>query len=282
MEAVLALVFVVGLGAGRGLRVLTPWVANVKAAGIPFRWPWLENTTGAALALVAGVAPRAPWFVLALLLLAVTATDAHCKLIPNRVTYPGAAIGLLFSMLSSADVAGFLSQADLVHRLGLAGDLAGLALGAMGAAVGFLVLEIVRRAMGAVVGMEVLGMGDSKLLLMIGAFLGPQMVLLSLAPALLFGIGLGVPYTKLAKTPHLPFGPALAFGGYSTMLFGKEIAVGWVWATRLAQDAPPAVHIVLSLVLLGVAIGLLVRVRRRRREYTEQIEQEYDQFEQRD
>ena len=169
-----------------------------------------------------------------------------------------------------------------MHTLGLGGALAGFLLGAMGAAVGFLLLEIVRRAMGAVVGMEVLGMGDSKLLMMVGAFLGPQMVLLSLAPALLFGIGFGVPYTKLAKTPHLPFGPALAFGGYGTMLFWKEIAGGWTAFMRLAQDAPPAVRIVLSLVLLAVAIGLLMRVRRRRREYTEQIEQEYDQLEERD
>lgn len=266
-----------GLVAGHVLRRAAPWLANVKSEKMPFRWPWLEVLAALALIPVTG-----PWILFTLLLLAITATDFHVKLIPDRVSYPGAAAGLACSALFPDAICGFLNHDVLLRVAGLdAGTMGGLALGVAGAAAGFGVLEAFRRGVGAIVGMEVMGMGDSKLLLMMGAFLGPSMILLSLVPALTAGIVLGYPYTKLAKTPHLPFGPALALGGYVTLLWGGAILDAWFGLILSARSMSPKASGALSLVLMGVAIALLLRVRRRRAEYTRQIEEDYDQLDER-
>jgi leader peptidase (prepilin peptidase)/N-methyltransferase len=263
-----------GLVAGHVLRRATPLLAGVKSDGMPFRWPWLEIVGAVAFAVVAWRAALPPWFLLTALLVAITGTDFHVKLIPNRITYPGTVLGLAASAIWPAGITGALDQGALVGS--------GLALGLLGAAAGFLLLELFRRGVGAVVGMEVLGMGDSKLLLMVGAFLGPVVVLLSIVPALLCGIVLGIPYTRIAKTPHLPFGPALALGGYLTMLFGAWIRDAWLGLGASARELSPKATGGLALLLLAIAVGLLLRVRRRRAEYTRMIEEDYERLEERD
>jgi leader peptidase (prepilin peptidase)/N-methyltransferase len=272
-----------GLVLGHLVRRGAAWLAGVKGSGLPFKWPWLEAVSAAAFAVVAWLAPAPPWFILTALLVGITGTDFLAKLIPNRITFPGTAIGIVASAVWPGAVAALLGQERLLDAIGLAPNLlGGLVLGVLGAAAGFLVLEIFRRGVGAIVGMEVLGMGDSKLLLMAGAFLGPYAILLSIVPALVSGIVLGVPYTKLAKTPHLPFGPALALGAYLTLLFGAEILDAWLGLGQAAVSMSPKARAWTMLILFGVAIWLLVRVRRRREEYTRQIEEDYDRLEERD
>lgn len=272
-----------GLVLGHLARRGAAWLAGVKGDGLPFKWPWLEAFTGAAFAVVAWLAPAPPWFLLTALLAGITGTDFLAKLIPNRITFPGTAIGVVASAVWPAGIADLLGQQRILDALGVApGLLGGLVLGVLGAAAGFLVLEIFRRGVGAIVGMEVLGMGDSKLLLMAGSFLGPLAILLSIVPALACGIVLGVPYTKLAKTPHLPFGPALALGAYLTLLFGEEILDAWLGLGDAARSMSRKGMAWTALILLGVSIWLLLRIRRRREEYTRMIEDEYDRLEERD
>jgi leader peptidase (prepilin peptidase)/N-methyltransferase len=273
----------VGVLTGHALRRMTPWLAGVKGSEVPFSWPWLEILAALACVAVSVDTERGPWFPFALLLLAVTATDFHVKLIPNRITFPGTAIGLLLSTVAWNDICGFLNHADLLDAFGLsAGAMGGLVLAILGAAVGFGLLEGFRRLIGRLVGMEVMGMGDSKLLMMAGAFLGPSMVLLSLVPAMLCGLVLGLVYTRLAGTPHLPFGPALALGAFLTLFFGQDILDLWVGLGEAIRSLPRGANLVVMAVLFVIAILLLRRVRRRRAEYSRKIEEEYDKLEERE
>ena len=66
-----------------------------------------------------------------------------------------------------------------------------------------------------------MGLGDVKLLAMIGAFLGPWGVLETIVTASLLGLGLGLVYAAVTRKLNAPFGfgPAIAAGALLALLF---------------------------------------------------------------
>jgi leader peptidase (prepilin peptidase)/N-methyltransferase len=129
------------------------------------------------------------------LLLGLIFTDAETKLLPDKLTLPGLALGLLFSLLvpvhdlASQFLPGVINlpvSADLTSRLfSLLDSLLGAALGASfiyGAGAVYL------RWRGA----EGMGFGDVKLMAMVGAFLGMKLTILTIFAASLVGSLFGV------------------------------------------------------------------------------------------
>jgi leader peptidase (prepilin peptidase)/N-methyltransferase len=94
----------------------------------------------------------------------------------------------------------------------------GLATGLAGALAGMVMLRGVRFLFGVGRGVEGMGVGDADLMMMAGAFVGWQPVVVaffvSVFPALLFGV---VQLLRKGDQP-LPFGPALAAGVLVTLL----------------------------------------------------------------
>ena len=193
------------------------------------------------------------WYLLAPLLVAITQTDLRAKLIPDRVTFPGTVAGLLLALPGT-------------HALGMA---------LAGAAVGFLVLEGFRRLMGRIATMEVMGMGDSKLLMMCGAFLGPRLILLSILPGVLIGLVFGIAYTRLAKSPHFPFGPCLGLGAFLTGLFPDEIRNALLALPLRIQGLGPVARLSILAACVVALVVVLRRLRRRAAQYTRAIEEDY-------
>ena len=128
--------------------------------------------------------------VFGFLVLGLIFTDAETKLLPDKLTLPGIALGLLFSLLVPVkDVASqFLPavvnlpfSAEIATRLFYVLDsLLGAALGASfiyGAGAAYL------RWRGA----EGMGFGDVKLMAMVGAFLGIKLTILTIFTASLAG-----------------------------------------------------------------------------------------------
>lgn len=124
------------------------------------------------------------------LLLGLIFTDAETKLLPDKLTLPGLALGLVFSLIVPInDVAtqflpGILNlplSTDLAeHLFSLLDSLLGAALGASfiyGAGAAYL------RWRGA----EGMGFGDVKLMAMVGAFLGMKLTILTIFTASLAG-----------------------------------------------------------------------------------------------
>jgi leader peptidase (prepilin peptidase)/N-methyltransferase len=128
--------------------------------------------------------------VFGFLLLGLIFTDAETKLLPDKLTLPGLAIGVFFSLLVPVhDVASqFLLpvvnlplSADLAARgFSLFDSLLGAALGASfiyGAGAAYLRWR----------GTEGMGFGDVKLMAMVGAFLGIKLTVFTIFAASLVG-----------------------------------------------------------------------------------------------
>jgi leader peptidase (prepilin peptidase)/N-methyltransferase len=139
--------------------------------------------------------------VLVVLLVPCSLIDLERRIIPNRITGPG-------------------SLAAVV--LGLALDPGGEPTRLLWAVIagGFLLITALARPSG-------MGMGDVKLLAMMGLFLG-RPVLVALLVALLGSVVTGVVLARrqgvrAARKTGLPFGPYLAAGGIVAALAGAQL-----------------------------------------------------------
>ncbi len=126
--------------------------------------------------------------VFTFLLLGLIFTDAETKLLPDALTLPGLALGLLFSLfVPVADVMTRLLPVTVTlppwvswHLLSLADSLVGAAVGATFIYAAGALYKLARNVEG-------MGFGDVKLMAMVGAFLGPKLTLLTLFAASLIG-----------------------------------------------------------------------------------------------
>lgn len=164
-------------------------------ARIPLRYPLVEILTGVLFVWAPGAgdpALVASRILLLSLLLALAVTDWERMVLPDALTLPGAALGLLLS--------GPRSDLDLASS-------------AAGALLGGTLLLSLRALWLRFRGIEAVGLGDVKLLLLIGAFLGPSAGLGAVALAAALGVLAGGPLLLLGRIQRdtaLPFGTLLA------------------------------------------------------------------------
>lgn len=278
------------LGAGHLLRRAAPALVGLKERRLPFAWPWLELSAGVLGWLIGsgvdGAPPGAAWplVALTLLLLAACATDYLVKLIPDLLVFGGLAIGLALSAAFPGLILGQPLHDILLAGWGLGASsapLAGLALAVAGALVGFALLELVRRLAGLAAGLEVMGMGDSKLLMMVGAFTGPFGALATLALSFLVGVVHGAIAAAVTRQPHAPFGPAIAAAAWLHLFGGALVVELWERFQLFVLTLSPAWLAAGYAVLLACVVLLILRVRRRAAEYEEIIEADYRDIEER-
>ncbi len=206
-----------------------------------------------------GVIPVEAWgyFVHHALLFAFLLMASLCDLdrreIPLAITLPGTFLGLLSTTLhpwpwpESAAAVSTLPEATSWASLELAGKIPlglvpwpvwgplpdwlpagswqlGLATGLGGIVVALVLLRAVRFLAGAGMGKEALGLGDADLMMMVGSFLGWQLVLAGFFAGVLVTLALLLPVMIIrglrgaTEELTLPFGPGLALGSWLTWL----------------------------------------------------------------
>jgi prepilin peptidase CpaA len=181
-----------------------------------------------------------PFLVLEIAALIVVSTGAICDLkthkIPNRLTFPAAAVGIVMQALY------FLSWSSGRDRLLCLA--AGAATGILGWIVGVLVMSVTKLFL------RQFGHGDTKLLAALGTFLGPWLVLIVyLYYGLCFGVfsvykmASAVPWQQLwissemkkagvempvnldeltrTRKELIPVAPFIALGTFCCVLFEK-------------------------------------------------------------
>jgi len=111
-------------------------------------------------------------------------------------------------------------------------DLASAVIGAM---AGYLSLWLVYWGFKLVTGKEGMGFGDFKLLAMLGAWLGWQLLPIVILLSSFSGALIGLSLIALGrdKDRPIPFGPYLAVAGWLALIWGDELTQQYFQLTNL-------------------------------------------------
>lgn len=210
-----------GCGAAIRIRDNIPLLSFVWLRGrcrrcgmrISWRYPAVELATGLGFVLCfwhfgPGVPALAgALFICSMIVLA--AIDVEHYLLPDRITLPGIAAGLLLQPW-------------------IPGVTLGSALG--GAALGGGLLLAVTAVWYLLRDEEGMGLGDAKMLTMVGAFLGWKAMLVALFVAFFAGALVGVAMMARGGGPktRLPFGALLAGAATAALFFGRPVAQAYL------------------------------------------------------
>lgn len=178
------------------------------------RYPLVELLTGVLSMVVAwhyGFGwPAAGVLLVTWALIALSLIDADTQLLPDSIVLPMLWLGLI------------------ANSFGLLTDMHSALWGAI---AGYLSLWSVYWLFKLITGKEGMGYGDFKLLAMLGAWGGWQVLPLTILLSSLVGAILGIIILKSRGAAHstpLPFGPYLAIAGWIAIIWGE-----WITATYL-------------------------------------------------
>ena len=190
--------------------------------------------------------------VFSFLVLGLIFTDADTKLLPDALTIPGIWIGLLLSPFTPVNgIVSLLRMAGMPTIPAWGGSLINAAAGALlGAGFIYIVGEVWYRLRG----IEAMGFGDVKLMAMVGAFVGPKLVLMTILFGSFFGSVAGIWMALAAKRKRMrrwkhaepavaearaqramdvmmrrfpvPFGVFLGMGALLSAFFGHDL-IAW-------------------------------------------------------
>jgi leader peptidase (prepilin peptidase)/N-methyltransferase len=162
-------------------------------------------------------------FPLIAILVAVTFIDLDHRIIPNVLSIPGAAFGLVTSFLDSR--LGF----EPLTTFGLVSPPSSEILTAVvrsteGIFLGYALFYGLARSYELATGRAGLGGGDVKLLTLIGAFLGPMGVIITIFVSSILGSVVGIAWALMTRRKNLlsaaiPYGPFLVVGSLYYYLF---------------------------------------------------------------
>jgi leader peptidase (prepilin peptidase)/N-methyltransferase len=198
--------------------------------GISYRYPLVELLTAGFFAWIVwqlGLTVGAAKFcILVAMLIALMFTDLEERILPDEFTLGGLLAGLAFSPFipvpdTTAQVVLWLMGIHLPDRaMSAAESLFGAVLPAGTLWVGGWLFEKFRHKEG-------LGLGDVKMMAMVGAFLGVRGALLTLIAGSLAGSIIGMIYIKATKQDmgsyQLPFGTFLAAAGIFAAMAGPKV-----------------------------------------------------------
>ncbi len=205
---------------------------------ISARYPAVELLTALLFVVVTwryGLTAALPFdlaFVSALV--ALIFIDAEHMILPNAITYPGIAFVLLARIVVPY-LTGDPPFDDLPGLLG--GSLAGLSIwaaslggGLIGALIGGGSLWLMGWTWEKLRGIEAMGLGDVKMMFMVGAYLGWRLTILTIFLGVLTGSLIGILLMLWQRRKDmqflLPFGVFLGIGAIVALLVGTRI-VEW-------------------------------------------------------
>ncbi len=184
---------------------------------ISLRYPAIEILSGVTAVVIAvyfGISIQTfAAIILSWSLICLSMIDYDHHLLPDDITLPLLWLGLILNTF------GFFT--NIYSSL-------------FGAVFGYLSLWIVYISFKILTGKEGMGHGDFKLLAMLGAWLGWQMLPVIIIISSLAGALIGVSmilFKSHDRSMPIPFGPYLAISGWITLIWGQYITSAYInWA----------------------------------------------------
>jgi leader peptidase (prepilin peptidase) / N-methyltransferase len=203
-------------------------------AAISWRYPLVELATGCCFAFVVGMLgltlPALKYCIYSAILIDLIATDLEERILPDEFTLGGTVIGLvLAAFVPVPGLIGWLLPAGTAPRWISVAEAA-LAAGFMSGviwSIGWVYQKIRHR--------EGMGLGDVKMLAMMGAFVGLQETLLTVILASVLASVIGLLYiffTHKDTSYELPFGTFLGAAALFMALYGNVFSD---WYSRLGH-----------------------------------------------
>jgi leader peptidase (prepilin peptidase)/N-methyltransferase len=211
------------------------------------RYATVEVLTGAIFAwaayvqLYSGTLPegwqRAVWFGvqsgIASALIVCTFIDLEFTILPDEITLWGIVLGLIVGT-AFPFIYDVTLKTPMVQLIGSMTSprfnndhFLGLVLAAMGAVAGGGLIWLIGVLGKLVFRKEAMGFGDVKLMAFLGAFLGPQAIIMSLFLAVFLGAFFGIGKLILVrKMGYVPFGPFLSAGALVMVFAARHIWAG--------------------------------------------------------
>ena len=233
-----------------------------RACGTPISlmYPLVELGTGllfVAAFLEYGITQAlVKWLFFTCLVIVLAITDLRVRLLPDLVTWPGFAVGLLFSWFVPPNEGFARALGWRIFHQRFASHLAGLLDGILGAAFGSFLLWGLAAGYKLLRKREGLGLGDVKMMAMVGSFVGLRGTFWTILLGSLLGsvIGLSVVVTlylagwhrklaergsrrglgtvnalrwAIASQYQLPLGTFLGIGALAMVYLEPMITSGW-------------------------------------------------------
>ena len=205
---------------------------------ISFRYPAVELLTAALFVAVAwhdGLSAALPFdLVFVSALVALVFIDAEHMILPNVITYPGIVFAIV-ARIALPYLTGTPHFDDIPSLSG--GALAGMPVWVVslaGAVIGALIgggsLWLMGWTWEKLRGIEAMGLGDVKMMFMVGAYLGWRLTILTIFVGVLTGSIIGIALMARQGQRNmqmlLPFGVFLGLGAVAALLFGAPL-VEW-------------------------------------------------------
>jgi len=177
------------------------------------------------------------WAIFSALLVVLVFTDMRERILPDVVNYSGFAAALLLSLVTKPSDGIALWIANRVFEFPPPVAVISLADALLGAAFGSSLLWLVAELYFRLRKREGMGLGDVKMMLMAGAFLGLKRTLLTILAGSVLGSVLGVAFMVAKRKDsdyELPFGTFLGMAAVLVMFFGTPL-VNWYLSLMKVQ-----------------------------------------------
>lgn len=190
--------------------------------GIYYRFGWVISLQGFQAITVNDLVNTLSIFLLSVIFLTVFFIDLKHYIIPNQMIVFGIVSGLIFAALKGINA--FFMGANLYNFAPYKFDPlkdAGLAM-----LVGFLVFFLIVIIGEWIMKAEAMGMGDVKLMAVVGLFLGLKLTVLSMFLSFIIGsvVSIFLLATKIkGRKDQIPFGPFIVLGSSIALIWGTQI-----------------------------------------------------------
>ena len=177
-----------------------------------------------------GLTPEAlKWAIFSAIMVVLVFTDLRERILPDVVNYTGFALGLGLSFFTSPFDGTALAIAKRIFEFPPPAPVLSFADAVLGAAAGSGLLWLVSEVYFRLRGREGMGLGDVKMMLMAGAFLGLKRTLLTIFAGSILGSVLGIAVIVARRKDsdyELPFGTFLGMAALLVVFFGTPM-VNW-------------------------------------------------------